>query len=89
MVKCAGNKDRVWTGWPVVTSEVVLHCELIRSFEFPGTCSASRRRIRSRECEGDTMRWATKQRNLRCRASREIRAKVKIDGEAGTGHHSA
>jgi hypothetical protein len=22
-------------------------------------------------------------------ASREIRAKVKIDGEAGTGHHSA
>jgi hypothetical protein len=67
----------------------VLHCELIRRFEFPRTCSASRRRIRSRECEGDTMRWATKQRNLRCRASREIRAKVKIDGEAGTGHHSA
>jgi hypothetical protein len=80
---------------PVVTSEVtelvlvVLHCELIRSFEFPRTCSASRRRIRSRECEGDTMRWATKQRNLRCRASREIRAEVKIDGEAGTGHHLA
>ena len=63
MVKCAGNKDRVWTGLGRWLFPKVLHCELIRSFEFPGTCSASRRRIRSRECEGDTMRWATKQRN--------------------------
>jgi hypothetical protein len=41
------------------------------------------------------VRWATKQRQTAAyhpksqMASREIRAKVKIDGEAGTGHHSA